>query len=173
MKTAHPAVRLSLVLLFVLSGLAAPRGAWAQFAAGVYRGVENGTGNMFLLRLELSAALPNSSSLVVGTVFNLETGTYRVAAGRADRGGLNIYFSNSALPGARPRPPRSSPPPIRIRRRSVGHPDREYRVDQYLQLLPSGARRRHGSRLHLRAGRRSPSASAVERYRPAVPTASR
>jgi hypothetical protein len=94
MKTAHPALRLSLVFLFVLSGLAAPRRAWAQFATGVYRGVENNTGNTFLLRLEHPTALPNSSSLIVGTVFNLEAGIYRVAAGRTDRGGLNIYFSN-------------------------------------------------------------------------------
>lgn len=94
MKTAHPAVRLSLVLLFVLSGLAAPRGAWAQFAAGEYRGVENGTGNVFLFRLELPPSLPQSSPLIVGTIFNLETGTYRVVAGRADRGGLNIYVGS-------------------------------------------------------------------------------
>jgi hypothetical protein len=94
MKAAPPAVRLSLVLLFVLSGLAAPRGAWAQFATGVYRGVENDTGNTFLLRLEHPTVPPNSSSLIVGTVFNLEAGTYRVAAGRTDRGGLNIYYSN-------------------------------------------------------------------------------
>ena len=87
MKAAHPAVRLSLVLLFVLSGLAAPRGAWAQFATGVYRGVKTTHGQHVPPPPGASARLPNSTSLFVGTVFNLEAGTYssppagRIAAG--------------------------------------------------------------------------------------------
>ena len=93
MTTHRLAVRLSGVLLLVLAALASPHAAWAQvFAPGMYRGVENGTGNTFLFRLEnplQQAGVP----LLVGTIFNLEGGTYRVYAGRVDRGGLNIYFS--------------------------------------------------------------------------------
>jgi hypothetical protein len=62
------------------------------FAPGVYRGVENGTGNTFLFRIE-NPLQPAGVPLVVGTIFNLEGGTYRVFAGRVDRGGLGIYFS--------------------------------------------------------------------------------
>lgn len=94
MRTHRLAARLSLLLLFALSALAFPQGAQAQlFAPGVYQGVETGTGNTFLLRMEnplFQAGVP----LVVATLFNLDGGTYRVFAGRVDRGGLNIYFSS-------------------------------------------------------------------------------
>ena len=94
MRIPRSAARLSLLLLFALSALAFPQGAQAQlFAPGVYQGVETGTGNTFLLRMEnplFQAGVP----LVVATLFNLEGGTYRVFAGRVDRGGLNIFFSN-------------------------------------------------------------------------------
>jgi hypothetical protein len=93
MTTARSAFRLCLVLLFVFSALASPRGAWAQFTPGFYRGVENETGNVFLFRLETPLRQADGTPLIVGTIFNLEAGTYRIVAGRTDRGGLNIYYS--------------------------------------------------------------------------------
>src|SRR4051794_2486647 len=95
MPPTHPAVRLSLILLFVLSGLASPRGAGAQqFTPGLYRGVENDTGNVFLFRLELPPPQPESTPLIVGTIINLEAGTYRVVAGKTERGGLNLQYAS-------------------------------------------------------------------------------
>jgi hypothetical protein len=94
MRTDRPAIRLSLVLFLVLTGLASARGAWAQLTPGLYRGVENETGNVFLFRLELPPPQPESTPLVVGTILNLEAGTYRVVAGRTERGGLRNQYAS-------------------------------------------------------------------------------
>lgn len=82
---------LFLPCLFLAVWVTGPAAAQAQDPrAGLYRAVEDGGVEVFLVRLEF---VPRTSPLgVVATVFD-RTGGYSVLAGTVERGGLNIPFA--------------------------------------------------------------------------------
>jgi hypothetical protein len=82
---------LFLPCLFLAVWVTGPAAAQTQNSvAGLYRAVEDGGGEVFLVRLEFVAR--TNPTGVVATVFD-RTGGYLVLGGFIDRGGLNIPFT--------------------------------------------------------------------------------